>query len=91
VSLYTPAIQRIFKSMRAMCPYPKFVVDLVEHADYIELRVYKENIEEYSDNQKVALADYLYKLREAIALTGTKCFIQGSENPVPYKNWEGKQ
>lgn len=89
MSLYTSTIQRIFKE--TMCPYRGFIVDLVEHDDYLELRVYKDNIEDYSEPQKVAIADYLYKLRDAIRLTGTKCHIQGSLDPVPYKKWEGRK
>jgi hypothetical protein len=87
LSLYSPDIQRIVKTTK--CPYRGFVVDVVEHQDYLELRVYKDNIESFSEPQKVVLADYLYKIRDAIKLTGTKCFIQGSLNPVPYGNWRG--
>lgn len=87
MSLYTSEVQRIFKTTKQ--PFRGLVVDLVEHQDYLELRVYKDNIESFSEPQKVALADYLYKVRDAIRLTGTKCHIQGSENPVPYGNWRG--
>lgn len=89
MSLYTSDVQRIFKTTH--CPYRGFVVDMVEHEDYLELRVYKENIEEYDIDQKVALASYLYTLRDAIRLTGTNCHIQGSLDPVPYKKWEGRK
>ena len=89
MSLYTSTVERIFKTTK--CPYRGFVVDLVEHQDYLELRVYEENIAEYTDEQKVGLAEYLYKIRDAIRLTGTKCHIQGSLDPVPYKKWEGRQ
>lgn len=89
MTYYTSQVQNIFKKTK--CPYRGFFVDLVEHQDYIELRVYKGNIEEFSEPQKVAIAEYLYKLRDAIRLTGTKCHIQGSENPVPYPKWEGNQ
>lgn len=88
MSLYTAEVQRIFKTTKA--PYPRFVVDAVEHEDYLELRVYKENIESFSEPQKVDLAGYLYILRDAIRLTGTNCHIQGSLDPVPYKKWEGR-
>lgn len=87
MSLYTKDIQRIVKTTR--CPFRGFVVDVVEHPEYLELRVYQENIETFNESQKVVLADYLYKIRDAIKLTGTKCHIQGSLNPVPYGNWRG--
>jgi hypothetical protein len=87
VSLYDENVQRIFKTTK--CPYRGFVVDMVEHQDYLELRVYQENIAEYSQEQKLGLAEYLYTLQSAIRLTGVKCHIQGSLDPVPYRKWEG--
>lgn len=88
MSLYSSTVERIFRTTK--CPYRGFFVDAVEHRDYLELRVYQENIAEFNDMQKVALAEYLYTLRDAIRLTGTHCQIQGSTNPVPYPKWEGK-
>lgn len=87
MSQYTDEIRRIFKATK--CPYRGFFVDMVEHQDYLELRVYEENIESFPDSQRLGLAEYLYRLRDAIRLTGVKCHIQGSTNPVPYKKWEG--
>lgn len=88
MSLYTKDIQRIVK--QTPCPFRQFIVDIVEHPEYLELRIYEENLADYNESQKVALADYLYKLRDAIRLTGTKCHIQGSTNPIPYRNWRGR-
>jgi len=87
VSLYNDNVRRIFKTTK--CPYRGFVVDMVEHDDYLELRVYKDNIESFSEPQKLGLSEYLYLLRDAIRLTGVKCHIQGSLDPVPYGKWEG--
>lgn len=88
MSLYTSQIQKILKTTPS--PYRGFVVDAVEHQDYLELRVYEENLADFDTNQKVALAEYLYRMRDAIRLTGAKCHIQGALGPVPYRNWEGR-
>lgn len=88
MTMYNSNVERIFRTTK--CPYRGFFVDMVEHPDYLELRVYEENIAEFNEMQKVALAEYLYKLRDAIKLTGANVFIQGSTNPVPYPKWEGK-
>lgn len=80
MSKYTPSIQKIFKTMKA--PYPGFVVDIVEFPDYLSLRVYKGNIESFSDNHKVALAEYLFKLRDAIR-SEVNCHIEGVEDEPP--------
>lgn len=88
MTFYTSQVQKIVKT--TPCPYRGFVVDVVEHQDYLELRVYEENIADYDIDQKVALAEYLYRMRDAIRLTGTKCHIQGQLGPVPYGNWRGR-
>ncbi|QZE11517.1 hypothetical protein SEA_JADA_177 [Streptomyces phage Jada] len=80
MSLYTPEVQKVFKTIKP--PYPNFIVDMVEYQDYLALRVYKDNIESFSDNQKVALAEYLYRLRDAIR-SECKCHIEGVENEPP--------
>ncbi|WMI33549.1 hypothetical protein SEA_PHREDRICK_179 [Streptomyces phage Phredrick] len=80
MSLYTPEVQKVFKTIKP--PYPNFIVDMVEYQDYLALRVYKDNIESFSDNQKVALAEYLYQLRDAIR-SECKCHIEGVENEPP--------
>lgn len=76
-------IQKIVKT--TPCPYPGFVVDVVQYEDrnYLELRVYKSNVESFSDPQKVALAEYLYLLEAAINATGTKCIISGVKHDPP--------
>jgi hypothetical protein len=83
MSLYTPNIKKIVRETRA--PYRGLIVDVVEWPDYLELRVYKDNIESFSEPQKVALAEHLYRIRDAIRLTGTKCHLNGSLEPVPNK------
>ena len=80
---YTEEVQRVFKTIKA--PYPNFIVDIVEHdkRNYLELRVYRDNIESFSQPQKVAIAEYLYQLRDAIRQCNVRCHIQGSEGSPP--------
>ena len=77
---YTPTVQKIFKTMKS--PYPGFIVDIVEYPDYLGLRVYKDNVESFSEPQKVALAEYLFSLRDAIR-SEVKCHIEGVEDAPP--------
>ncbi|QQO39833.1 hypothetical protein SEA_BELFORT_174 [Streptomyces phage Belfort] len=86
MSLYTNNVRKIFKTMQA--PYPNFVVDIVEYPDYLSLRVYKDNIESFSEPQKVALAEYLYQVRDAIR-SECKCHIEGVENAPPSRGRQG--
>lgn len=80
MSNYTPTVQRIFKTMKP--PYNGFIVDAVEYSDHLALRVYKDNIESFSDNHKIALAEYLFRLRDAIRYE-VNCHIEGVEDAPP--------
>lgn len=80
MSRYNSSVHRIFHEMKA--PYPNFIVDIVEYKDYLALRVYKDNIESFSEPQKVALAEHLYKLRDAIR-SEVNCHIEGVTNAPP--------
>lgn len=80
VSKYTVEVQKVFKSHRP--PFPGFIVDLVEFNDYLELRVYRDNVESFSEPQKVALAEYLYTVRDAIRSI-TNCHIRGVIDAPP--------
>jgi hypothetical protein len=82
-SLYTDEVRRVFKSIRP--PLPGFIVDMTEYElrGYLALRVYRDNIESFSDGQKVMLAGYLYQLRDAIRDLGVQCHIEGKEKSPP--------
>lgn len=80
MSKYSSNVQRIFKTMRA--PYPGFIVDIAEYSDYLALRVYKDNVESFSESQKVALAEYLFQLRDAIR-SEVNCHIEGVTDAPP--------
>jgi hypothetical protein len=83
VSRYTLEAQKVFKAFKP--PYPNFVVDVVEYdkMNTLALRVYRPNVEEFSQGQKVALAEYLYKLRDAMRDVGVRVFIEGVESDPP--------
>lgn len=88
MSKYNDEVRRVFKTYRP--PFPTFIVDMVEYDDYLALRVYRPNIEEFSEPQKVQLAQYLYELRDAICTIKVKgrkvkCHIEGVENAPPNK------
>lgn len=80
MTAYSQNVQRLFHEIKP--PYPGLIVDVVEYPDYLALRVYKSNIESFSESQKVALAEYLYRLRDSIR-SETRCHIEGVENDPP--------
>jgi len=77
---YTEEVEKVFKTIQP--PYPNFVVDLIEYPGHLGLRVYRPNILKFKQAEKVALATYLYELRDAIRKV-TGCEIEGVENEPP--------
>ena len=61
---YTNEVRSIFKSLKA--PYRGMVVDLIEYPGHMALRVYDDNLAGFSDPQLIALAEYLYRLRDTM-------------------------
>ncbi len=78
---YTEDVEKVFKTIQP--PHPSFVVDLVEYPGHLGLRVYRPNILSFNQAEKVALATYLYELRDAIRQIGVGCEIEGVENEPP--------
>lgn len=64
------------------------IVDMVEysHMNYLGLRVYRDNIESFSEGQKTKILEHLYAVRDAIRDAGTNCHIEGVESAPPNRN-----
>lgn len=64
------------------------IIDMVEYPErkYLALRVYRDNIESFSEPQKLQIAELLYSVRDAISDTGTNCYIEGVEHAPPNRN-----
>ena len=61
-------LKRIVSQGKA--PYNGFIIDTVEYPDWWALRLYRDNIEGYSENQKVALFEYVKGLLELASNAG---------------------
>lgn len=81
MSRYTTEIRKIVNEMKA--PYPGFVFDIVEYPSYLAIRFYKENIEEFSEPQKISIAEWLFQLRDAIRTVEPKTHFDGAEGAPP--------
>lgn len=71
---YTEEAQKIFNLTKA--PVKGMVVHMVEYPGHLALRVYDENVASFSIDQKVALAEYLYTLRDALRSIGAPVEIE---------------
>jgi hypothetical protein len=81
MSRYTKDVRQVFQTMEP--PYKGFIVDIAEYPNTLTLRVYSHNVQEFNQGQKVALAEYLYKLRDTIRGMGVPCEIEGVEGAPP--------
>jgi predicted methyltransferase len=58
-------------------PVKGLILDIRARPNYLALTVYESNVMEYSENQRMALMDYLLLVRELIMSYGTPCEIEG--------------
>ena len=71
-------LQEIVKNGKA--PYSKFIIDIVEYPGWWALRLYRDNIESYSENQKVALFEYVNGLLILSEKAGVKTYLEVYEH-----------
>ena len=58
-------------------PVKNLLLDVRARPNYLALTVYESNIMEYSENQRMAVMDYLLLIRKLIQSYGTPCEIEG--------------
>lgn len=75
MALYTKQIATAIKSVKA--PYPNLKVNVVEYPGMLSLRVYEENIAEFSPMQHISIMEYLNMLRDIVESFNVKCDIEG--------------
>lgn len=81
MTVYTEDVERVFQTIEN--PDPRFIVDISEKDGHLFLLVYRPNVIQFTQAEKVVLATYLYRLRDSIRLTGTRCEIVGIEEQPP--------
>jgi hypothetical protein len=61
-------------------PYKGFIIDTVEYPDWWALRLYRDNIEGYSEYQKVALFEYVKGLLQLAKDAGIQIYLEVYED-----------
>jgi len=72
---------QLVKVMKA--PVRGFIIDPVSYPGHYALRFYENQVRGYSTNEKVALAEHLFKLRDAIRSIGIGCEFEGVPGDPP--------
>jgi len=57
--------------------------DMVEHPDFLEIRIYENEIMTFEENQRVVIMDYLLKVRDVVQLSGVRCELMGVAGDPP--------
>ena len=68
---------------RLKSPVPGLIVDIVTHPNYIELRIYENQILSYDDTRRKATMKHLLMMREIIESYGVRCELGGVEGDPP--------
>lgn len=58
-------------------PVKHLIMDIRARPNYLALTVYESNVLEYNETQRMALMDYLMKIKLLIESYGTPCEIEG--------------
>lgn len=74
MTLYTAEVQRIVKGDKA--PSPRFIYDVVEYPHWLTLRMYRDNFELFSDDQRVMLAEWFAGQIKKINGLGIPCYAE---------------
>ena len=73
--VYTTKMAKMIREVK--CPVKHLKMDIRARPNYLAVTVYEENVMEYNETQRMALMDYLLKIRELIMIFGTPCEIEG--------------
>ena len=71
------------KAIRSIPKSLKFTMDIVEHMEYIEVRVYENQLMQFNDSKRVQAMEYLNKVDTLLKSFGLKSFIGGSHGDPP--------
>lgn len=75
-----PLLIKVIKENKP--PY-NIVVDIVDTPSFIALRVYENEIMSLSDEKRMIVMEYLFKLKEIVHQFGYKCDFQGAPGDPP--------
>lgn len=64
-------------------PVKDFGYTIVEYPEFLTVRVYENNVLQYSDEQRAAIMAFLLKVRETLESFGVRCEIEGVQGDIP--------
>lgn len=71
------------KAVRSIRKPANFAMDIVEHLEYTEIRVYQNDLLQLNDSKRVEAMVYLNKVDTLLKTFGLKSFIGGVEGDPP--------
>lgn len=72
---YTIDMAKKIREMKV--PVRGLKMDIRARPNYLAITVYEENVMEYNESQRMALMEYLLRVRDLIMSYGTRCEIEG--------------
>jgi hypothetical protein len=72
------------KALRQVkAPYPDVKYAVVEYPNMLTIRVFENNIMQFSTDQRVNILEYLEMLRKTLQSFGVDCELEGIEGDGP--------
>lgn len=73
----------MLKQLRLLKPPNRLVVDIVDADQFIELRIYENQVMEMNANQQDAVMNFLHKMRSIVESYGYRCYPMGVKGDPP--------
>jgi hypothetical protein len=74
----------IGKALRVLkSPVRGLIVDVVTHPDFLELRIYENQIMSYNITQREAVMQHLYVMKDIVEAYGVRCEFGGLPGDPP--------
>lgn len=80
MSLYSQEIKQIVEAQRKRCPSHGLIFDVVDYnSKYLTLRLYRDNFEEFSDNQRLGISMWISETMQLIRSI-VPCYLEVFES-----------
>jgi len=78
---YSVTIGKAIRKLKS--PVPGLIVDIVTHPDFLELRVYENQIMSYDITQREAIMQHLYLMKDIVESHSVRCEFGGVAGDPP--------
>jgi hypothetical protein len=75
MKLYNSQVARDIRAIKP--PYRDFKMDIIEYPGMLSVRVYEENINQFSPMEHISIMEYLHMIKNIIESHNIPCDLEG--------------